>query len=127
MKNQVLLRLTLGVALAASGCQSQDERDAAQRHQMEADTAVLTVFRDLNDQQHKQYVIAANQLYGDRTSLSLALCYSDGYDNVQNEDHTFRNDKRLGPKYVARCDKIRKSLDRYFDEASQAHEKETTK
>ena len=106
------------------GCQTQADKDALQRAQDNFKLTEIKNFRDLNDEKHTAYVEGAERLYGEPTGRIIEQCYEDGYDSVQNDDHTFTNDPKLGPKYVARCDKIRKGLDAFYAKADKAHRKE---
>lgn len=118
----VLCALTCSVWLI--GCETQAHKDAVNEAEMNFKTTVAKQFRDLNDRKHATYVEGAEKFYGERAGRTLEQCYEDGYDTVQNDDQTFTNDPKLGPKYVARCDKIRKTLDAFYAEADKTHQKE---
>jgi len=120
----VLLAL---VSLGIVGCQTQADRNATQKAEWDLKRTLANNFRDLNDQKHVTYVEAAGKLLGEQAGQRLAQCYEDGYDSVQNDDHTFANDPKLGPRYVAGCDKIAKSVDKYFDKAEKAHQNEISR
>jgi hypothetical protein len=122
MKRTVVFFALLSLGIV--GCETQAHKDAVNEAEMNLKTTIANNFRELNDQKHETYVEAAEKLYGEQSGRTLEQCYEDGYDTVQNDDHTFRNDPTLGPKYVARCDKIRKALDSFYDKAEQAHQKE---
>ena len=94
------------------------EGDCLRKHLLKA--------RDLNDQLHASKVESANRLLGEQASSVLTQCYLDGYNSVQNDDHTFRNDPKLGPKYVARCDKIANAIKKRSDVEEKRHQKETS-
>ena len=116
--------LALVSSFGILGCQSQADKEALQRAENDLKLTEIKTFRDLNDRKHVAYVEGAEKLYGEQAGRTLEQCYEDGYDSVQNDDHTFRNASNLGPKYVARCDKIRRALDNYYDKAEKAHQKE---
>ena len=52
----------------------------------------------------------ARVIEGDLAATRLELCYSDGYDSVQDDNHNFRTDLKQTPQLsrrrVAECDRI---------------------
>jgi hypothetical protein len=83
------------LTLFMCGCNTRAHRDALQQAKDNLRLTVIRQFRDVNNKKHKQYVAANNQ-YGEHTEETLTKCYLDGYDTVQNDDHTLTNDKKLG-------------------------------
>ena len=115
------LVLVLGTVV---GCESRTSQEALKQSETHFATVVNEQFRALNDRKHTAYVEGAALLFGDRAGHTLAQCYSDGYDSIQNDDHSFATEPKLGPKYVARCDSIRKALDAHYAKADREHQKE---
>lgn len=127
MKQTVLvILLSMTASSLLLGCQAQAEKDAAAKAKSDLDLTIIKQFRDLNNQQHELTVGTAEKLYGRQVAQTLVLCYEDGYDMVQGEDHKFTNDPKLGPKYVAKCDKITKAVKQAVDKFNREHEKETS-
>jgi hypothetical protein len=121
MKRLVILMLAV---ILMAGCETQADKDARKEAELQANLAVIRSFRDLQNQLHEQYVTAAFNLFGESASRVLTQCYLDGYDTVQNDDHTFGNDSKLGPKYIAKCDKIVSAIKKNSDREEKRHERE---
>jgi hypothetical protein len=113
--------------LPLGGCESQASKDARRDSEFQAKLAVITQFRDLNDANHTAIVEGARLQFGDRAATTLKMCYSDGYDTVQSDDHSFRNAANLGPKYVAQCDKIAHAVKESTAKWTIQHAKETSR
>lgn len=118
--------ITALIAVAAlCGCESQAKRDAELKKAKDnlASSADQS-FRELNNKNHELTVGIAEKLYDEQTALTLTRCYEDGFDTVQNSDHTFTNDPKLGPKYLAKCSKIVQAIKVRTDKIDKEHEKE---
>ena len=96
MKQTVLvILLSMTASSLLLGCQAQAEKDAAAKAKSDLDLTIIKQFRDLNNQQHELTVGTAEKLYGRQVAQTLVLCYEDGYDMVQGENHKFTNDPKL--------------------------------
>jgi len=125
-KTLLVILLSMTASSLLLGCQGQTEKDAAAEAKSDLDLTIIKQFRDLNNQQHELIVGTAEKLYGSQVAQTLVLCYEDGYDMVQGEDHKFTSDPKLGPRYIAKCDKITKEVKQAVDKFNREHEKETS-
>lgn len=118
------IALILIAFLSTIGCETQADKDARKKAEADMKLTIVEVVRDEQDKLHEANVDLARTLLGDRSAFVLAQCYTDGYDSVQKDDHTFRNAENLGPKYVAKCDSIAKAVKKHSDAETQRHQKE---
>ncbi len=117
----------LATLMLSTGCETQADRDARAKDEANFNLTVTKQARDLNDRLHTAYVEGTRLRLGASAARTLDQCYADGYDSVQNDDHTFRNDPKLGPKYVAKCDKIANFIKAQNDAEERQRHKETSR
>jgi hypothetical protein len=110
--------------LSLGGCKSQASKDVAWTR-LTAD--FTSRIQGEHNELHRARVEGARVQFGDSAASTLKLCYSDGYDTVQNDDHSFRNAANLGPKYVAQCDKIAHAVKESTDLWAKEHAQEKSR
>ena len=110
----------------SSSCDSDRQAKAAEA-QAQVKLRVAKQMRDLNDQEHQAMIRGVRTTQGEDAASRLEQCYADGYDSVQNDDHTFKSAGGLGPQYIARCDRIAGTYRRWADAMDRQHKAEISK
>jgi len=124
---KLILAILLGSLVATStSCDSDHEAKIAEA-QAQFRLGVTKQMRDLNDQEHEAIVKGVRATQGEDAASTLEQCYADGYDSVQNDDHTFRSADGLGPKYIAKCDGIARGYQRWADAMDKKHKADMSK
>ncbi len=113
------------VAISTS-CDSDRQAKAAQA-EAQFNVAVTKQIRGLNDQLHDAILRGVRATQGEDAASTLEQCYADGYDSVQNDDHTFRSADGLGPKYIVKCDRITRAYQHWTDAVNKKHKLEISK
>jgi uncharacterized small protein (DUF1192 family) len=126
---QSLLILFILTTLAGLiGCDSQDKQRELERAELKLKTQQALVFRDLNERKHAAILKGMRIVEGDAATSHLELCYSDGYDSVQDDNHNFHTDLsqtlQLSRRRVAECDRI---IQVYQKEAARTKSEEKAK
>jgi uncharacterized small protein (DUF1192 family) len=107
MKPTLLFLLAIAGLL---GCNSQEKQRELERAEVKLKTQQALFFRDLNEQKHAAILKGVRIVEGDAATSHLELCYSDGYDSVQDDTHNFHTDlnetPQLSRRRVAECDRI---------------------
>lgn len=71
------------------GCNSQEKQRELERAELKLKTQEALFFRGLNEQKHAAILKGVRIVEGDAATSHLELCYSDGYDSVQDDNHNF--------------------------------------